>query len=98
MRPEFLNGAVRPLGRRERSLRPGGRRQDETEHEPDTGERHFGGEPREAGAGHGAGAGKSELLIDDDDLLVRPRSRALLAMSYCRSLDSTLCSTWAALD
>lgn len=51
----------------------------ETEHEADTGERHFGGKPGEAGAGHGAGAGKAEVLIDDDDPLVRPTEVARLA-------------------
>ena len=44
----------------------------ETEHEADMGERHLGGQPGEAGAGDGAGAGKTEILIDDDHLFVGP--------------------------
>jgi hypothetical protein len=48
----------------------------ETKHEADMGERHLGGEPGESGAGYGARAGKTEILIDDDDPFVGPAERA----------------------
>ena len=43
------------------------------------GERHFGGEPGKTGASHGAGAGKTEILIDNDDPVGGPAERAGLA-------------------
>jgi hypothetical protein len=43
------------------------------------GECHFGGEPGKTGASHGAGAGKTEILIDDDDPFGGPAERAGLA-------------------
>jgi hypothetical protein len=48
----------------------------EAEHEADMGERHLGDKPGEAGAGRGAGAGKTKILIDDGDPLIRPAERA----------------------
>jgi hypothetical protein len=44
----------------------------EPEHEADVGERDLGSEPGEARSRHKAGAGESEVLIDDDDAIGGP--------------------------
>jgi len=71
----------------------------ESEHEADVGECDFGGEAGEARSRDKAGTGEPEVLIDDDDAIVGPaKFTGLAASAYCRSVDSRLCSTWAALD
>ena len=44
----------------------------EPQHEADVGERDFGGQPGEARSRDKAGAGESEVLIDDDDAIGGP--------------------------
>jgi hypothetical protein len=50
----------------------------EAEHEADTGKRDFGRQTLEAGAYNGAGAGDAEILVDDNDAIVRPAKLARL--------------------
>ena len=51
----------------------------EAEHEPDVGERHLGGETRKAGSCNRAGAGKAEVLVDDENAIVGPAELARFA-------------------
>src|SRR5262249_35287138 len=71
----------------------------QTQHEADTGERHLGSEPGKAGAGP---VPPPDRPKSSSMMTIRsagqPSSRALLASAYCRSVDSRLCSTCAALD
>ena len=51
----------------------------ETEHEPNVGERNLGSETREAGSCNRAGAGKAEVLVDDENAILGPAELARLA-------------------
>jgi hypothetical protein len=44
----------------------------EAEHEANAGHGHLGGEPREAGTHDSTGAGKTEVLVNDDNALLGP--------------------------
>jgi hypothetical protein len=53
----------------------------------------------ESGSDNDARTGDAEILVDDRDALVGPAELArFVGSAYCRSVDSRLCSTWAALD
>src|SRR5262245_45211679 len=44
----------------------------ETEHEPNMGERNLSSETREAGSCNRTGAGKAEVLVDDENAILGP--------------------------
>jgi hypothetical protein len=70
----------------------------EAEYETDVCERHFGGEASKARSCNRAATGKAGVLIDDNDPVLRPAEFTSLDRECVRSVDSRLCSTWAALD
>src|SRR5262245_63809343 len=71
----------------------------ETEHEADAGERNLSSETSEAGSCNRTGAGKAEVLVDDENAILGPAELArLCGERYWRSVDSRLCSTCAELD
>src|SRR6516225_10684923 len=51
----------------------------EAEHKTDACERHFGGEAGKAGSCDRTGAGKAEILVDDNDPILRPAELPCLA-------------------
>ena len=51
----------------------------ETEHEPDAGECDLSGEARKSGACDRAGAGKAEVLVDDENAILGPAEFARFA-------------------
>jgi len=51
----------------------------QTEHEPNVGERNLSGETRKAGSCNRTGAGKAEVLVDDENAVLGPAQLAGLA-------------------
>ena len=71
----------------------------EPEHKTDACERHFGGETGKARSRDRAGTGKAEILVNDNDSILRPAKLTCLGRKRILTLvDSRLFSTWAALD